>query len=144
MRTSRFMILILLMGGITIVAGNIFMKPTVAQQGDSNKFSNVFVTSGYEEVGSTTGVVKTITSGLLDIKYPHSTQRAYITVSGQGIRYLCSGDIPTTDFGNPMPVGSWFQVVSHSDILNFKFINDDDTGTATCHINLQGEWEMKQ
>ncbi|MCP3679615.1 MAG: hypothetical protein GY782_04855 [Gammaproteobacteria bacterium] len=117
-------------------------KTVDAQHGTSGRLSNVFVTHDYEEVGATSTTVYTITSGLIDTTYPDTTNRAYIIVSGQGIRFTCDGTTPSTSLGNPVPVGTWFQVTGLTDIQNFQFVNDDDTGTATCHINLQYEEEM--
>jgi hypothetical protein len=143
-KPSNFMLTILVASAIAIVAGNVVMPDVDAQHGQSGKFSNVFNTHAYEELDSTTGVVKVITSGIIDTTFPDTSQRAYIAVSGQNIRFLCDGTTPTTSLGNPVSAGAWFQVVGLSDIQNFKFINDDDTGTATCHINLQYEGEMNE
>lgn len=115
-----------------------------AQHGQSGKFSNVFVTQAYEElIGTSTNVIA-ITPGIIDTTYPNATHRAYIVVSGQGIRFTCDGTTPSTSLGNPVTVGSSFQVVGLKDIQNFQFVNDDDVGTAICHVNLQYEEEMNQ
>jgi hypothetical protein len=117
--------------------------PVQAQHGQSGSFSNVFVTHAYEAVGSTEGVVKAITPGIIDTTYPNASLRAYVFVATQGIRFTCDGTTPTTSVGNPIPAGSVIELLGLLDIQNFQFINDDDTGTATCHVNLQYEAEMK-
>ena len=113
-----------------------------AQHGMSGRNSNVFITHDYEEVTSTTGVVKTITSGIINATGIEKTQRAYITFTGQAIRFICDGTTPTTSLGIPVPAGGSIELVGLLDIQNFKFINDDDTGTAYAHISLQYEKEM--
>ncbi len=114
-----------------------------AQHGRRSVQSKTFVTTAYEELTATSTNVITITSGLISTTTPR-TQRAYIKVTGQGIRWLCSGGTPSTSLGNPALVGEWFQLVGLADIQNFKFVNDDDTGTSTCHVNLQVQGVMTQ
>ncbi|MCP3679007.1 MAG: hypothetical protein GY782_01400 [Gammaproteobacteria bacterium] len=129
-----------------IIFVSILMRHPLAaygQHGMSGRYSNVFVTHDYEEVSSTTGV-EVITPALIDTTFPNATHRAYIAVSGQGIRFTCDGTTPTTSLGNPVAVDSWVQIVGLKDIQNFQFINDDGSGTAVCHINLQYEEEMKE
>ncbi len=121
-----------------------FPSVSNAQHGTSGRYSKTFVTSGYEELTSTTGVVAVITPGLIDTTFPNATHRAYIAVSGQGIRFTCDGTTVTTSLGNPVAVDSWIQIVGLKDIQNFQCINDDDTGTATIHVNLQYEEEMNE
>ncbi len=115
-----------------------------AQHGMSGRFSNVFITHAYEALSSTTGVVVVITPGIIDTTFPNATHRAYIKVSGQGIRFTCDGTTVTTSVGNPVDADTWLQIVGLNDIQNFQAINDDDTGTATIHVNLQYEAEMKE
>lgn len=115
-----------------------------AQHGRRSVFSKVFNTDSYEEIIGTSTNVVSITSGIIDTTRPDITQRAYIKVTGQGIRWLCTGDNPSTSLGNPASTGDWIQIIGLSDIQNFKFVNDDDTGTATCHVNLQSQGVMSQ
>jgi hypothetical protein len=143
-KPSNFLLTILGTGALVIVLGSMVMpvSPLVAQHGQSGRYSNVWSTHDYEAVTSTTGVVKTITSGLINTSGLETTHRAYILVTGQAIRFRCDGGVPSTSVGNPIPANQWIQVVGLSDIQNFQFINDDDTGSAVCHINLQYEQEM--
>ena len=132
--------------GIAIFSALTSRAPNMsfAQHGTSGRFSNVFVTHDYEELSATGASVVAITPGIIDTTYPDATHRAYITVSGQGIRYTCDGTTPSTSLGNPLPVGATFQIVSLLDIQNFQFVNDDASGTAVCHVNLQYEKEMNE
>ena len=140
--------LYLFLAVVVVFASSVFtfcvenMPSVHAQHGSSGSYSNVWSTHDYEAVTSTTGVVKTITSGLINTSGLQKTNRAYILVVGQAIRFRCDGGVPSTSVGNPLPANQWFQVVGLSDIQNFQFINDDDTGSAICHINLQYEEEM--
>jgi hypothetical protein len=115
---------------------------TSAQHGVSGRYSNVFTTHAYEEVISDT-LIGVITPGIINATGLQKTQRAYITVTGQGIRWTADGTTPTTDLGIPTLVNVSFELVGYDDIMNFEFINDDGTGTSTCHISLQYEKEMK-
>ena len=138
----RFFILI----GLVFIAGllaHTCTPPIQAQHGNSGACSKVFATHIYEEVSGGSGVVKTITPGIINSAGLQKTYRAYITFSGQGIRFVCDGSTPTTSLGIPVPVGSSIEVLGYDDIINFKFINDDDTGTAIAHISLQYEKDMQ-
>jgi hypothetical protein len=115
---------------------------TYAQHGQGRHYSNVFATHIFEQVDSTTGVVKVITPGIINTSEPLKTQRAYILFTGQAIRFTCDGTAPSTNFGIPVGAGGAIEVIGISDILNFQFINDDDVGTATAHISLQYEKEL--
>ncbi len=124
---------------------SLFSAPSVdAQHGKRTSISKAFVTDSYEEIIATSTNVVAITSGIIDTTRPDITQRAYIKVTGQGIRWLCTGDNPSTSLGNPASTGDWLQIIGLSDIQNFKIVNDDDTGTATCHVNLQSQGVMDQ
>ena len=139
----NFVLTVLGMAAIGIVLGSTYNPSKVqAQHGSSGQYSNVWSTHDYEAVTSTTGVVKAITPGLINTSGLETTHRAYILVTGQAIRFRCDGGVPSTSVGNPVPANQWIQVVGLSDIQNFQFINDDDTGSAVCHINLQYEEEM--
>lgn len=113
-----------------------------AQHGRSGSYSKYFFTHAYEEVIGTGTNVMQITPGIIRTAYP-KTHRAFIKVTGQGIRFTVDGaTTPSTDFGVPVIAGDWLQLIGLPDIQNFRFTNDDDTGTATCHIHLQYEKEM--
>lgn len=113
-----------------------------AQHGKSGSYSNYFFTHAYEEVNATSTNVVAITPGIIRTTYP-KTHRAFIAVSGQGIRFTVDGaTTPTTDLGVPVAIGDWFQLIGLTDIQNFQFVLDDASGTATCHIHLQYEKEM--
>ena len=99
--------------------------------------SKIFDTDQYEELTATGVDVVQITPGIISTTSGTATQRAYIKVTGQGIRWLCDGTTPSTSLGNPTSVNEWFQLVGTPDITGFRFVNDDDTGTSTCHVNLQ-------
>ncbi len=115
---------------------------THAQHGSSGRYSNTFVTQAYEEVASATGVVKTITSGIIVTSGLQKTQRAYISFTGQGVRWVADGSTPSSGLGIPVPNGASIEVIGLLDIQNFKFVNDDDTGSAVAHISLQYDKEM--
>ncbi len=124
---------------VAVIASILFfaLLPQVeAQHGYSGQNSKYYITHAYEEVTSTTGVTDTITAGIINTTDP-KTQRAYIAVSGQAIRFTCDGTTPSTSLGMPLADGDWVQIIGLDDIQNFEFINDDDTGTAKCHISLQ-------
>lgn len=127
---------------LVVLAVSLFVGVAMAQHGTSGRYSNVFVTHDYEEVASTTGVVKAITAGKINTTGLQKTQRAYISFSGQAIRWTCDGTTPTTSLGIMVGAGGSIEIVSLLDIQNFRFINDDDTGTATAHVSLQYEKEM--
>lgn len=112
-----------------------------AQSGMAGQISNVFNTDQYEEVLATGSDVLSITTGLISTSEP-TTQRAYIKFTGQGARWRCDGSDPSTSNGNPAAAGEWIQLLGLSDVQNFRYVNDDDTGTSTAHVNLQVEGDM--
>lgn len=124
--TNRFVILAIL---------SIFTVALPVMAGFSR--SKVGDTDQYEEVTATGVDVAQITPGLIITTKGSATQNAYIQVTGQGIRWLCDGTTPSTSLGNQAFVNQWFQVDGTFDLQAFRFVNDDDTGTSTCHVNLQ-------
>ena len=116
------------------------LPQVTAQHGHSGQNSKYFDTDQFEELTSTSGI-KTITSGLISITDP-KTQRAYIAVSGNGIRFTCDGTSPTASLGMPVESGNWFQLIGLPDIQNFQFISDDASVIATCHVSLQIQGDM--
>lgn len=143
MKSFSFIVLVLSMSLAAIVVGSIFTPPSIhAQQGTSGRYSNVFVTHVYEEVAGANGVVKVITPGIINTEGLQKTQRAYISFSGQAIRFVADGSTPSSALGIPVPAGGSIEVIGLLDIQNFKFINDDDVGSAVAHISLQYEKEM--
>jgi hypothetical protein len=127
---------------IILFAALSYMPSAIAQHGTGGRYSNTFVTHEYEEVASTTGVVNYITPEKINTTGLQKTQRAYITFTGQGVRFVADGSTPSTGLGIPVPNGASIELVSLEDIQNFKFINDDDVGSAVAHISLQYEKEM--
>jgi hypothetical protein len=119
-----------------------YMPSAIAQHGISGRYSNCFVTHEYEEVSSTTGLVGVIEPLKINTSGLQKTQRAYITFTGQGIRFTCDGTTPSTNLGIPVGAGGSIEVIGIDDIQNFKFINDDDAGSAVAHISLQYEKEL--
>lgn len=119
-----------------------FASETSAQHGSGGSYSKCFVTHEYEEVSSTTGVVGVIEPLKINTTGLQKTRRAYITFTGQNVRFICSGTTPSTNLGIPVGAGGSIEIVSLLDIQNFKFINDDDAGSAVAHISLQYEVEM--
>jgi hypothetical protein len=107
------------------------VAPVAAQHGSSGRYSNVFTTYAYEEVGSTTGVVKAITPGIINTSGLEKTLRAYVSFSGQGVRWTADGaTTPTTDLGIPVAAGGSIELIGNDDIVNFEFINDDGSGST--------------
>ncbi len=127
---------------LSFVLYTAFNLPQVtAQHGYEGQDSKVFNTDDYEELSIAGSDVLSITTGLISTSEP-KTHRAYIKVTGQGIRWLCDGTTPSTSLGNPAATGDWIQIIGLADIQNFLAVNDDDTGTATCHVNLQSQGAM--
>ncbi len=128
---------------IAVITLAILTAKGQAQHGLGGRYSNVFVTHEYEMVGSTSGVVAAIPGGVINDDGLQKSQRAYIIFEGQGVRWTADGTTPSTTVGIPVAVGGSIVLVSNEDINNFQFVNDDDTGTATAHISLQYEKEMR-
>lgn len=113
-----------------------------AQHGMSGRYSNTWVTDVYEEISASGTTVKTITSGNIITSGLLKTNQAAIKISGQGVRFTLDGSTPSTSLGVPLSVGDWLDIEGITDIQNFKFVNNDDTGTAIAHIHLKHEAEM--
>ena len=123
---------------LSFVLHTAFNLPEItAQNNYSGRNQKLLNTYAYEEISITGADVLSITSGIIRTTDP-LTHRAYIQVTGQGIRWRCDGSDPSTSNGNQTSVADgWFKVEGLLDIQNFRAVNDDDTGTTVLHVNLQ-------
>jgi len=121
--------------GISLLLSACFLTSVNAQH--SRYDSLTFETHAYEEITSTTSATSITTATINTDDDEKTTQRAYILVTGQDVRWLCDGTTPTTSLGNVTVAGDWIQIIGLADIQNFAFIRDTASGTATCHVNLQ-------
>jgi len=87
-----------------------------------NMIAGLFTAFASEQITVST-TVKTLTS----TKYGDDVKRVLITVETTRIRYLYSGDTPTSSVGHLASPGDVITLIGKSNIQNFKAIRADSS-----------------